>query len=401
MTLRGADPTLVRAALDTGGPFPGTIGFAGRIDDLLVRDVLGRVPLYVDAASVADADRSPDDAWAFEPGSLDEPALVPAGTTISVTDGRPTAADATRRWVLPDLTPEPDPNRSLAALSDAIDTAASTVSSDSSGESSAGDGTAEASSADQTVATGSANRTAVAFSGGVDSALVAALLDVPLYVVGFPDSHDVKAARSAAAAMGRDLTVVSLEPADLERAVPRVARAIGRTNAMDVSIALPLFLLAERVAADGFDRLALGQGADELFGGYEKVVHLDHRVEADTVRGAVRESIATIPEQLPRDVSAVRAGGVEPVVPLLHDAVVTAALALPEELLADETERKKALRAVAGDYLPTEIVTRDKKALQYGSLVNRELDRLARQAGYKRRIGDHVRKYITARLDSA
>ncbi len=64
---------------------------------------------------------------------------------------------------------------------------------------------------------------------------------------------------------------------------------------MDVQIALPLYLVAERVAADGFDALAVGQGADELFGGYEKVVRLDHRVDAATTRGAVREQIRSLP----------------------------------------------------------------------------------------------------------
>ncbi|MDQ2048927.1 asparagine synthase-related protein [Natronolimnohabitans sp. A-GB9] len=364
MTLRGADPETVRRARSTGDPLPGTAGFAGILDDRLVRDVLGRVPLYVEA----DRDRwtDPDTCWAFEPGSLESPELLPAGTTIEPTDpdGEPE-----QRWTLPDPDPETDHEAALESLSTAIETAA-----------------ADAVATDREIA--------VAFSGGVDSALVAELLDAPLYVVGFPDSHDVAAARSAADAMGRELTVVELEPADLERAVPRVAEAIGRTNAMDVQIALPLYLVGDAVAADGFDALAVGQGADELFGGYEKVVRLDHRVDAETTRGAVREQIATLPDQLPRDVRAVEVAGLEPVAPFLHDAVVEAALRLPDSLLADEDERKRALRRVAADSLPAAVVDREKKAVQYGSLVARELDRLARQAGYKRRIDDHVTKYV-------
>jgi len=62
---------------------------------------------------------------------------------------------------------------------------------------------------------------AVAFSGGVDSALVAELLDAPLYVVGFSDSHDVAAARRPPMRWGATSTVVDLEPADLERAFRR------------------------------------------------------------------------------------------------------------------------------------------------------------------------------------
>ncbi|QLK25976.1 asparagine synthetase B [Natrinema zhouii] len=369
-TLRGARPNLVRDALEHGDSLPGTAGFAGEIDGQLVRDVLGRVPLFVDGAADT-AHASP--AWAFEPTALEDPVLFPPGAVAPVGDPLP---DAESHWALPNPTPESDHDAALEALTEAIETA-----------------TASVRRTDRDIA--------VAFSGGVDSALVAELLDAPLYVVGFPDSHDVEAARTAADAMGRELTVVDLEPADLERAVPAVARATGRTNAMDVQIALPLYLVGERVAADGFDALAVGQGADELFGGYEKVVRLDHRVEAETVRGAVREGIRSLSDQLPRDVLTVEATGLEPVAPFLHDAVVEAALRLPDELLADADERKRGFRRVAARYLPDEVASRDKKAVQYGSLVARELDRLARQAGYKRRMDDHVDKYVESLLADA
>jgi asparagine synthase (glutamine-hydrolysing) len=172
---------------------------------------------------------------------------------------------------------------------------------------------------------------------------------------------------------------------------------------MDVNIALPLYLLAERVAADGYDRLAVGQGADELFGGYAKVANApdDERVAADSVRGATREVVATLPEQLPRDVLALRAAGVEAVAPLLHDRVVDAALDLPGEALVADGTRKVALRAAAraGGRLPESVTVAEKKAVQYGSLVSRELDRLARQAGFKRRMPDHVGQYVASLVD--
>ena len=242
---------------------------------------------------------------------------------------------------------------------------------------------------------------AVGFSGGVDSALVAALVDAPCYVVGFPESHDVDAARSAARAMNLDLTVVELDHDALAAAVPRVARAIDRTDAMSVQIALPLFLVAERVAADGYGHLAVGQGADELFGGYAKVAKAptDPRVDADTVLGARDEMTRTLPDQLDRDVRALAAAGVDPVAPLLDHRVVDAARSLPADcLVSDRGERKFALRLAAREWVPDSVAFREKKAVQYGSLVGRELDRLARQAGFKRREDDHVTAYVQSRV---
>jgi asparagine synthase (glutamine-hydrolysing) len=370
--LRGATPAVVRAALAERDPFPGTGGFAGALDTedvagdaavagrggRVVRDVLGRQPVFVDG-----------DRWSLDPARLDDPRSVAAGHVVDLDSG-----DDTRVWALPDLPPESDRERATRAVRTAVLESVRGV--DDEG-------------------------LAVAFSGGVDSALVASGVDAPCYVAGFPDSHDVAAAREAAAAMDRDLRVVELTHDDLRDAVPRVVAATGRTNPMDVGIALPLVLVAERARADGFARLAVGQGADELFGGYAKVVSPaeDHRVDADTVRGARRETVETLPRQLERDVLALRAAGVEPVAPLLDDRVIRAALPLPGDLLATDKERKVALRRAAEGVVPASVAASKKKAVQYGSLVSRELDRLARRAGYKRRLDDHVGQYVRSLVD--
>ena len=362
--LDGADPATVRGAIETRDPLPGTAGFAGELDGRLVRDVLGRRPLFVDG-----------DALAFDPTELADPASVPAGSV------RTRDADGDREgphWRLPAVDPEPDDDRALAAVREAVYDRTRSV----------GDG------ADGGVA--------VAFSGGVDSAVVAAgVPEAPCYVAGFEGCHDVAAAREAAAAMDRDLRVVEITHDDIRDRVPDLAAATGRTNPMDLAIALPLFLAGERAAADGFDRLALGQGADELFGGYAKVAKApdDPRVDADTVRGARRELLGTIPDQAERDVVALRAAGVEPVTPLLHDDVVAAGLSLSGHLLVAGDERKVALREAARGLVPESVRTADKKAVQYGTYVARELDRLARQAGFKRRMDDHVGRYVRSLVD--
>jgi len=378
--LRGAPPAVVRRALDDADSLPGTAGFAGalRVDsaaagEALVRDVLGRYPLFVDEES---------GEWARSPTELANARSFPAGHVR-----RPGDAEPERVWTLPDPAPSEDERTAVAelrtAVRDGVDAAASAASDDPDTE------------------------VAVAFSGGVDSALVAAGLDAagvdaPLYAGGFPGSHDLDAARSAAHVMGRELRVVEFTVDDVERAVPRVARAIDRPDAMAVQIALPLFLVAERAAADGYSHLAVGQGADELFGGYAKVARApeDPRVDADTVCGARDEMLATLPKQLERDVLALRAAGVEPVAPLLHDRVVETALRLPGDALVDDRgERKRALRLAAREFVPDRVAFREKKAVQYGSLAARELDRLAREAGFKRRMDDHVTEYVRSRID--
>ncbi|WP_254862597.1 asparagine synthase C-terminal domain-containing protein [Halovivax gelatinilyticus] len=366
-----ADSTaLVRNAIERRDPLPGVAGFAGSIDGRLVRDVLGRVPLYVERELI-ETDESNTaiefDDWSHSPTTLVDPVTYPPGCV-----GDP--SNPTSVWDLP----APEPASDHASICSNIDATIRRILGD--------------------VET---DRTAVAFSGGVDSALLASMLDVPLYTVGFPDGHDLEAARSAAAAMSRtdDLRVRELTIDEVERAIPRVAHATGRTNAMDVAIGTSVYLVAEAAARDGIDRLVFGQGADELFGGYEKIARLDHRVEANSVRGAVTEQLKTVSDQLPRDILAVEAAGVTPVFPYLHDDLIADALRLGPEHLVSASARKITLRQVASVHLPDSISTREKKALQYGSLVSRELDRLARRAGYKRRMDDHVRLYVESRLE--
>jgi len=214
--------------------------------------------------------------WSFDRTDLDDPEPVPAGTVAS-------SAGAERVWSLPDEEPV-DAESGQAAVDEALGAVLGEIKTEA-----------------------NRNDLAVAFSGGIDSGVVAAAVpDAPCYVAGFEGCHDIEAAREAATAMELDLRVVEITHDDLVRAVGAVAAATGRRNPMDVAIAVPLYLAAEAAATDGIDRLAVGQGADELFGGYSKVVNPagDDRVAAETVRGARTETVRTLPEQLDRDVLA-------------------------------------------------------------------------------------------------
>ncbi len=368
-TVSGAPAAAVREAFQDGAALCGADGFAGTVDGHLVRDVLGREPLFV-------VESAGGVEWATSLDDLDreEGTEFPAGHALATEEGNVNPLrDARRVFELPDPRPLDDVATSSRRVRAVLRSVAGDVPDD----------------------------VPVAFSGGVDSGVVAAMTDGPLYVVGFPESHDLAAAREAAAAMDRELRVVELSHDRLRETVQRVARATGRTNAMDVAIAVPLVVAAEAAAADGHAHLAVGQGADELFGGYAKVANApeDSRVAADTVRGATREVVQTLPGQLARDVPALRSAGVEPVAPFLRDHVVATALRLPGAALVDGDRRKMALREAARAFVPTTVADRDKKAVQYGSYASRELDRLARRAGFKRRMNDHVSRYVQSLVE--
>ena len=404
--LRGASTETVHDAISDTIALAGTGGFAGYIDGMLVRDVLGRQPIFLETATQSSHGVMPD--WAFNPLSLEAPATLPPGAVydpsqraisdddIIYMDDNTSIDDANsdqqgntadvdveirhldiaRYWSLPKPPVTTDNDEAYRRVKKAIITQTQKQTTDNSNKS-----------------------TAIAFSGGIDSAVVAAgRPNAPCYVAGFDGCHDITAAQEALSAMDRnaDLHVIEISHTDIIEAIPQLVSAIGRTNPMDLAITVPLFIVARRVAADGFDRLALGQGADELFGGYAKVqkAPTDPRVNATTIRGAQRELLNTVPKQAERDMLAIRAGGVEPITPFLHDSIVESALTLPESLLVCGDQRKIALRMAADGIVPESVRTASKKAVQYGTYVSRELDRLARQDGFKRRMDHHIQKYV-------
>lgn len=245
------------------------------------------------------------------------------------------------------------------------------------------------------------NDAAVAFSGGVDCALVGAISELPLCTVGMKESYDIRAAKRAAELMGAEKRhfVYEYDERDVEEALPRVVYAVESADPLKVSIALPLFILAERARRDGYRVLLSGQGADELFGGYA-------RHEAAAKEGRLAEALEHDLEHiaevnLERDDAVTMAHGVELRVPYLGLSVVRAAQKMDASLKVrfdgKDYIRKYVLRKMSEKYLPREIAYAPKKAMQYGTGTQKTLERLASKRNFKG-IRDHLQSLYGEKL---
>ena len=74
--------------------------------------------------------------------------------------------------------------------------------------------------------------------------------------------------------------------------------------------------------------------------------------------------------------------------------VVRAARAIPAEMLIVDGVRKRPLREVAACHLPESIAWQEKKAMQYGSGIMRQIERLAARRGYRKDLRGYLKEII-------
>ncbi len=240
---------------------------------------------------------------------------------------------------------------------------------------------------------------AIAFSGGLDSSLIAALCpEASLYSVGMAGSHDIEQTRKAAFLLGLDdkLHLHELTLEEVESAIPDVIRAIESADHMKVSIALPLFFASKDAHIGGIRVMLSGQGADELFAGYKRY----ESMAPPELEKALRSDLDNISENnLERDDAVTMANSVELRVPYLDRQVAELALCIPPELKVHKGVRKYILRLAAEKLLPHELVWKAKKAAQYSSGIYSALEKIAKKKNYvgKQFLGKYlgdIRKFL-------
>jgi asparagine synthase (glutamine-hydrolysing) len=230
---------------------------------------------------------------------------------------------------------------------------------------------------------------AVAFSGGVDSSVIAALakkigLNVQLVSVGLEDQPELGFAEEAAEALDLPLHLQSYSVGYLEESLNRVLWLIEEPHTVKAGIAVPFFWTAENASKLGCPVVLAGQGADELFGGYQKYVTEYKEAGAEALKKLMFHDVKnSYQTNFQRDNQVCSYFGVELRLPFVDPDVIHFSLRMPLQLKINSVEdklRKRVLRRVAQNLrIPAFIANKPKKAVQYTSGVNKALQKLAKE----------------------
>ncbi len=230
-------------------------------------------------------------------------------------------------------------------------------------------------------------RIAVAFSGGLDSSVIAALLanncekKINLITVGLERQSELEHAEIAAETLAIPLQIKTYTISGVEQSLRKVLWLIEEADPMKVGIAIPLFWTSQIAHETGFDVLLTGQGADELFGGYHKYLNYYSKDVEEVRKRLFHDLVMSYETNFQRDNPVCAFHKVDLRLPFMDRQVVQFALSLPLELIITSPKdnlRKHVLRYVAQNLnLPAFISEKTKKAVQYTTGVEKALRKLA------------------------
>jgi asparagine synthase (glutamine-hydrolysing) len=219
----------------------------------------------------------------------------------------------------------------------------------------------------------------VAFSGGVDSSLLAKIcLDlgkkITLLTIGFPGSHDIAFSKSIASKMGMEQQIAEIDYDGFTKDLRRVRQIIKCENTSHIENCIAYLYISRLAKKNGLNLILSANGCDELFCGYNGYRMAYNGGEAAIMKFmdekianefALMDEIAAVASQL----------GVRIRQPFLSARFINFAKTIPVDQKIrgpDDMTRKHALRQIALSIgVPEESAMKPKKALQYGSLIHK------------------------------
>jgi asparagine synthase (glutamine-hydrolysing) len=227
----------------------------------------------------------------------------------------------------------------------------------------------------------SEKKIAIAFSGGVDSSVIAKICsdmdyDVTLLTIGFAGSHDIEFSKQVNEILKLSHKILEINPNEFDGISASIKSKIKTDNLSWNENSIAFYHVAKLAKSLGLDVVVTANGIDELFCGYNAY--------RDAIKEGEKEVLELMDSKLENELNMMRAineicseFGVKIVQPLLSDDFIKYAKSVPiSDKIRDESDlqRKHIIRKLALQIGVPEIsANKRKKALQYGSLIHKTL----------------------------
>lgn len=219
------------------------------------------------------------------------------------------------------------------------------------------------------------SRVAVAFSGGLDSSIIASCAKKRTGVVAcsafVEETLDSRSASRGAAILGIELMATRLTREAVASELKEMDLPF-QTSLMDRSLWCLYSIVSRSAAIGGAEVIMLGQLADELFGGYAKYQAALTDEGEDAAAALMDQDIREYQMKgMTRDVNAC-SRWLEPRFPFAEKEVVGLGRSIPVSFKLRGGVRKAVLREAAVVLgVPGELANAPKKAAQYSSGIQR------------------------------
>ena len=225
------------------------------------------------------------------------------------------------------------------------------------------------------------NSIGVAFSGGVDSTLIAKLLsdagyDIHLLTVGFHDSHDINFAKEVNDILNFKHDMLEIDPNFFQETTKKIHEIIKTDNLSWNENSIAFYYVSKLANSLGISTVVTANGIDELFCGYNAYREAIG-VGVDEVMNVMNKKLDNEKKMMIAVNDVTSRFDVKILQPLLNDDFISYAKTIPisEKITSpDDLQRKHAIRKLALSCgVPELSANKQKKALQYGSKIHKQL----------------------------